>query len=123
MLLVRKLSFIALACELFGRFANHSSPRKSTIARACSGVSKLNIGSVARSKAERLKAVAMRPLFKALARHALSIVILPCHTVDWKAAGARVISIDPHRTAGDVWLEETAAEVLPTLVQRAFDDD
>jgi NAD-dependent deacetylase len=36
-----------------------------------------------------------------------------------KIAGARIISIDPKRTAG-LWLEGTAAEVLPELVQVAF---
>lgn len=40
-----------------------------------------------------------------------------------RAAGARVISIDPQRTAGDVWLRGTAAEILPALVQRAFGGD
>ncbi len=36
-----------------------------------------------------------------------------------KIAGARIISIDPKRTAG-LWLEGTAAQVLPELVQVAF---
>lgn len=37
-----------------------------------------------------------------------------------KAAGARVVAIDPVRTPADIWLQGTAAEVLPALVERAF---
>jgi len=37
-----------------------------------------------------------------------------------KAAGARVIAIDPAAGEGDLWLPGTAAERLPALVQAAF---
>jgi NAD-dependent deacetylase len=37
-----------------------------------------------------------------------------------KAAGARLITVDPSRGGGDVWLRGTAAEVMPRLVEAAF---
>ena len=37
-----------------------------------------------------------------------------------KAAGAKVITIDPNDGQGDVRLQGTAASVLPQLVQIAF---
>lgn len=37
-----------------------------------------------------------------------------------KAAGANVITIDPNGGEGDVWLQGTAATVLPELVRAAF---
>ena len=37
-----------------------------------------------------------------------------------KAAGAKVITIDPNENGGDVWLQGTAATMLPRLVQAAF---
>ena len=37
-----------------------------------------------------------------------------------KAAGARVIAIDPVAGEGDLWLQGTAGERLPALVQAAF---
>jgi NAD-dependent deacetylase len=37
-----------------------------------------------------------------------------------KAAGAKVITIDPSDGEGDVWLQGTAATVLPQLVEAAF---
>ncbi len=38
-----------------------------------------------------------------------------------KAAGAKVITIDPNEGGGDVWLQGTAAAVLPQLLMAAFD--
>ncbi len=43
--------------------------------------------------------------------------MLPMET---KAAGAKVITIDPAGGEGDVWLQGTAAIVLPELVRAAF---
>lgn len=40
-----------------------------------------------------------------------------------KAAGARVIAIDPQPTSADICLRGTAAEILPALVERAFGAD
>jgi NAD-dependent deacetylase len=37
-----------------------------------------------------------------------------------KAAGARLITIDPDECPGDVWLQGTAATVLPQVVRLAF---
>ena len=37
-----------------------------------------------------------------------------------KAAGAKVITIDPSSGEGDIWLQGTAATVLPRLVEAAF---
>jgi len=37
-----------------------------------------------------------------------------------KAAGAKVITIDPNEGDGDIWLRGTAATVLPELVRTAF---
>ncbi len=37
-----------------------------------------------------------------------------------KAAGAKVITIDPNEGGGDVWLRGTAATVLPQLTEAAF---
>jgi NAD-dependent deacetylase len=37
-----------------------------------------------------------------------------------KAAGAKIITIDPNEGGGDVWLQGTAATVLPQLVEAAF---
>jgi NAD-dependent deacetylase len=38
-----------------------------------------------------------------------------------KAAGAKIITIDPGGGEGDVWLQGTAATALPQLVKAAFD--
>jgi len=38
-----------------------------------------------------------------------------------KAAGAKVITIDPSGGNGDAWLKGTAATMLPQLVETAFD--
>ena len=38
-----------------------------------------------------------------------------------KAAGAKVIAIDPNENGGDVWLQGTAATMFPRLVETAFD--
>ena len=38
-----------------------------------------------------------------------------------KAAGAKVIAIDPNENGGDVWLQGTAATIVPRLVETAFD--
>ncbi len=40
--------------------------------------------------------------------------------IEAKAAGAKVITIDPNGGEGDVWLQGTAAIVLPKLVRAAF---
>jgi len=40
--------------------------------------------------------------------------------VEAKAAGAKVITIDPNQAEGDLWLEGTTATVLPKLVDTAF---
>lgn len=37
-----------------------------------------------------------------------------------KSAGAKTIHVDPREGFGDVWLQGTAAEVLPRLVEAAF---
>jgi NAD-dependent SIR2 family protein deacetylase len=37
-----------------------------------------------------------------------------------KAAGAKLITVDPHAGGGDVWLQGTAATMLPRLVETAF---
>ena len=47
----------------------------------------------------------------------LPAAVLP---LEAKAAGAKVITIDPGEGQGDVWLQGTAASVLPQLVQAAF---
>ena len=39
-----------------------------------------------------------------------------------KAAGAKVITIDPNENGGDVWLQGTAATMLPRLVELAFNN-
>lgn len=39
-----------------------------------------------------------------------------------KAGGARVITIDPHSSHGDVWLSGTAADILPQLAAAAYGD-
>lgn len=51
-----------------------------------------------------------------------SATVMPAAMLPNMAAGrgARVITIDPHAGEGDVWLEGTAAQVLPELVQAAF---
>jgi NAD-dependent deacetylase len=36
------------------------------------------------------------------------------------SAGAKIITIDPNRGGGDVWLEGTAATVIPRLLDAAF---
>ena len=48
--------------------------------------------------------------------------VMPAATLpsEAKAAGAKVITIDPNEGGGDVWLQGTAATVLPQLVQAAF---
>jgi hypothetical protein len=37
-----------------------------------------------------------------------------------KASGARVITIEPNGSEGDIWLSGTAATILPQLVGLAF---
>ena len=39
-----------------------------------------------------------------------------------KAAGAKIITVDPHEGESDVWLRGTAAAMLPQLVEAAFDE-
>jgi NAD-dependent SIR2 family protein deacetylase len=41
--------------------------------------------------------------------------------IEAKAAGAKVITIDPNEGQGDVWLRGAAATVLPKLIEAAFD--
>ena len=41
--------------------------------------------------------------------------------IEAKAAGAKVITIDPNEGHGDVWLQGTAATMLPRLFEAAFD--
>jgi NAD-dependent deacetylase len=40
-----------------------------------------------------------------------------------KAAGAKVITIDPNPSGGDAWLPGTAAEVLPRLMEAAYGNE
>jgi NAD-dependent deacetylase len=49
--------------------------------------------------------------------------VLPAamHPSEAKAAGAKVITIDPSGGNGDAWLKGTAATMLPQLVETAFD--
>jgi len=49
--------------------------------------------------------------------------VLPAATLpsEAKAAGAKVITIDPNEGGGDVWCQGTAATVLPRLLRTAFD--
>lgn len=37
-----------------------------------------------------------------------------------KANGATVINVDPHHGEGDIWLQGTAVEIVPKLMQAAF---
>jgi NAD-dependent deacetylase len=39
-----------------------------------------------------------------------------------RAAGARIININPSKVEGDIWLQGTAAEVVPELFTEAFGD-
>lgn len=51
-----------------------------------------------------------------------SQAVLPAALLPWEAqsAGAKLIAVDPAASVADVWLQGTAAEVMPALVQAAF---
>lgn len=68
-------------------------------------------------------------LAREAARNCDCLIQVGCSGVVWpaaelphtaKAAGARLIAVDPQPTAADIWLRGGAAEVLPALVSQAF---
>jgi NAD-dependent deacetylase len=63
------------------------------------------------------------------ARNTDCVVQIGCSGLVWpaatlpdkaRAAGARIITINPHKTDGDIWFQGTAAEVVPKLFTAAF---